>query len=157
MLRFVFVVLPLLLGIYALVDCVQTPAPEIRGLPRVAWLPVIVVPIVGPLMWLTVGRRRSSLLALIWPTDEPRSGAPRGSGAPDDDIDFLRGLGRRPPRSQHRGRPNTRDEDALLAEWERDLQAGGGDSPRRDGKDDRGGPGPEDDGPESSTDGAPRV
>jgi hypothetical protein len=152
MLRFVFVVLPLLLGIYALVDCVQTPAAEIRGLPRLAWLPLIVVPLVGPALWLTVGRRRDrSLLALIWPSDEARPGVPRGAGAPDDDLDFLRGLGRRPPRSQHLGRPTTRDEDALLAEWERDL--GDGDGPRRDGEDNR----PDDEGGESSTDGAPRV
>jgi hypothetical protein len=154
MLRFVFVVLPLLLGIYALVDCVQTPAPDTRGLPRLAWLPIIVVPIVGPLLWLTVGRRReTSLLSLIWPSDEARPSSPRGSGAPDDDLDFLRGLGRRPPRSQRLGRPAKRDEDDLLAEWERDLR--GGDGSRREGDDNRGGP--DDDGPESSTDGAPRV
>jgi hypothetical protein len=143
MLRFVFVVLPLLLGIYALVDCVQTPAAEIRGLPRLAWLPLIVVPLLGPALWLTVGRRRDrSLLSIIWPSDEPRP-TPRGKGAPDDDLDFLRGLGRRPPRSPRQGRPPSRDDDALLAEWERDLL----------GNTDRG----DDDGPEGSTDGAPRV
>src|SRR4051794_17098548 len=165
MLKLVFVILPLLLGIYALIDCAQTPGAETRGLPKPAWLAVIVVPVVGPLLWLLVGSRRSRLFALLWPSDDNPVRPARGRQvAPDDDPDFLRGLGRgggRPARPPQRGRPPSRDEEALLEEWERDLERG---DTARGGRAQRGGsetshedPGPDDEGGESSTDGAPRV
>jgi Phospholipase_D-nuclease N-terminal len=158
MLRFLLPALPLLLAIFALVDCAQTPPREVRRLPKVAWLAVIVLPLVGPVLWLLFGREHSALRDLVWPSSESgRAGpGPRRTVAPDDDPDFLRDLGHGPPRPRGHGRGTTSDEDAALEQWERELRRNAGD-PRPGGRPDGG---PEDDGPdgsEGSTDGAPRV
>jgi hypothetical protein len=100
MLKVLLYLLPLALAIYALVDLVQTSDEEIQGLPKLAWVALIVlVWVIGPIAWLLAGKRgRRSFL----PRTQPRAaGGPTGSRpmAPDDDPDFLRGLGRqtRPP------------------------------------------------------------
>ena len=72
------------LTVFAVVDAVLTPREQLPT--KVRWvLGIVLLPVVGPVAWLTVGRR-----------------ARRGSGgsdggrrppvAPDDDPDFLRGL-----------------------------------------------------------------
>jgi hypothetical protein len=74
-----------LMTVYALVECVIFDRNRIRGLPRWVWIFVIVlVPVVGSLLWLIVGRGRSG------------AGGSRvmRSVAPDDDPDFLKSLGR---------------------------------------------------------------
>jgi len=142
MLRVLFYAIPFVLGIYALVDCLQTPDEELPGLPRIAWLVLIVfVPIIGPAAWLIIGwaagggaRQRVS-----WPAG-PGTGAPdqqrptRRVVAPDDDPEFLSQLGR--TNSEH---------DALLEQWERDLRREddlGGDGPGDDAGPEAGGPAP---------------
>jgi hypothetical protein len=98
MLKVLLYLLPLALAIYALVDLVQTKEDEIQGLPRLAWVGLIVVFwVIGPIAWLLAGKRggRSFL-----PNPQARAaGGPTGSRpvAPDDDPDFLRGLGRQSP------------------------------------------------------------
>ena len=109
-----------------------------RGLPRFAWLVLIVFfPIAGPAAWLMVGTERDGAESqrTSWPTG-PGNGQPdlrrpiRRVVAPDDDPEFLSQLGR--SNSEH---------DALLKQWERDLR-------RRE--DDLRGDGPGDDsGPEA--------
>lgn len=85
MVRVLIYALPIILGVWAIVDCAQTPAAAVRGIPRALWVVVIAfMPIAGPLLWLTVGRNRGRGSA------RP---APRRPIAPDDDPDFLRGLG----------------------------------------------------------------
>jgi len=70
-----------ILTVYTLVDCAVFDRRRIRGLPRWVWIFVIVlVPLIGPLLWLLVGHGRAT------PTRSFRS------VAPDDDLDFLRGL-----------------------------------------------------------------
>jgi hypothetical protein len=73
------------LTVYTLVDAALIERERARGLPRWVWLFVILlIPVIGPLLWLFVGRGR-------------RDGNPRAatrSMAPDDDIDFLKGLDR---------------------------------------------------------------
>jgi hypothetical protein len=87
--RILLYAVPVILGVWALVDCAQTAKRDVRRLPRAAWILIILmVPIVGPVAWLTVGRRKGS---------GPRP-APRPV-APDDDPDFLRDLDRKKPRS----------------------------------------------------------
>ncbi len=85
--------------IYALVDCVQSRDEDIRGIPKLAWLIVILIaPLVGGIGWFIAGRP----IGVSWaqglgdrgtglPRREPpgRPQAPRG---PDDDPDFLRNL-----------------------------------------------------------------
>ncbi|WP_104200300.1 PLD nuclease N-terminal domain-containing protein [Cryobacterium sp. Y29] len=71
-----------ILTVYTLVDCAMFDRKRIRGLPRWVWIFVIVlVPLIGPLLWLLVGHGRSA----------PATRSFR-SVAPDDDLEFLRGL-----------------------------------------------------------------
>jgi hypothetical protein len=137
MLRALFYAIPLVLAIFAIVDCLQTPEEQVRGLPRIAWLVIILVPIFGPAAWLIAGREPSGTdrPRVAWPTG-PRTNQPapqrptRRVVAPDDDPEFLSQLGR-----------SNSEQDALLEEWERDLR-------RRE--DDLRGDGPGDDaGPEA--------
>lgn len=79
--RVVITVVVLALTIFALVDAWQRPAADVRGGSRSLWtLLILCVPVVGPTLWLAFGR------------------APQERGPdvvpPDDDPDFLRGLGR---------------------------------------------------------------
>jgi|SRR5215210_2011911 len=138
----VFYVLPILLAIYALIDCIQTDEGEIRGLPRIAWILLIVfIAIVGPVAWLIAGRPRHgrSLLARLPglpPADGP-PGQPTRSRplAPDDDPEFLGRLGTSNPY------------DRRLEEWEQQFNrpdgAGGADGdPEFPGNDDKPGDDP---------------
>lgn len=82
------------LTLYALLDAVRTPAHEARTLPKWLWVLVtLLFPVVGPLMWLILGR----------PKAQPAAGAHRGFGqrrntptpsvsSPDDDEEYLRWL-----------------------------------------------------------------
>ena len=83
------------LTFYTLLDAVRTPAHEARTLPKWLWVLVtLLFPVVGPLMWLILGR----------PKAQPAAGAPRpGFGqrrstpapsvsSPDDDEEYLRWL-----------------------------------------------------------------
>ena len=85
MLRVVWWALPVVLAVYSLVDLTMTPAEESRLMARWAWAVVVVlVPVVGPLAWLLVGTGRLG---------GGQGGQPRRPSSPDDDPDFLRGLG----------------------------------------------------------------
>lgn len=45
------------LWIYSIVNCVLTPESQVRGIPKLAWLVLIVlVPLLGSVLWLAVGR-----------------------------------------------------------------------------------------------------
>lgn len=84
MARGIIAVLSIALTVFALADCVQTEDEKVRGLPKWAWIVLVVVlPWVGPITWLFVGKERTS-----------GGGQPRRSGplAPDEDPDFLRRL-----------------------------------------------------------------
>ncbi|MFD5063077.1 PLDc N-terminal domain-containing protein [Streptomyces sp. NPDC058394] len=46
------------LYVYALVDCISTPAARIRMLPKVGWLVIMVLfPILGAIGWRNLGKR----------------------------------------------------------------------------------------------------
>jgi len=87
MLRYLPLLLMLALWIYAFVDCLNTPEEEVRGLPKVAWVIVILLfgeVLVGPVAWLVAGKRRRGATA----------GAADGRWvAPDDNPEFLKSLG----------------------------------------------------------------
>lgn len=95
--RFLIVLALLTLQIYTLVDLVRADADQVRTLPKAVWLLVWLVPVLGPLAWILLGR----------PQVGPSPGGGGGSGgggigggprptrgplAPDDDPDFLRRL-----------------------------------------------------------------
>lgn len=90
------------LVVYSVIDCLQTPADEICRLSRSSWIVVIMlIPLVGALSWLRAGRpgRGRHERAPLGPdradgygwTAEGVAQHPIG---PDDDPDFLAGLGR---------------------------------------------------------------
>ena len=85
-------------------QAVRTPAHEARTLPKWLWVLVtLLFPVVGPLMWLILGR----------PKAQPAAGAPRpGFGqrrntpapsvsSPDDDEEYLRWLKAKAERERH--------------------------------------------------------
>ncbi|MEV0868727.1 PLD nuclease N-terminal domain-containing protein [Brachybacterium paraconglomeratum] len=89
MARGILAVLSIALTVFALADCVQTQDDKVRGVPKWAWIALIVlIPWVGPLTWLFVGKERS------WGRGSSGSPGPRRDGplAPDEDPEFLRKL-----------------------------------------------------------------
>ncbi|MEU9479182.1 PLD nuclease N-terminal domain-containing protein [Streptomyces sp. NPDC048191] len=87
MLRYLPFLLVLALWIYAFVDCLNTPEEEVRHLPKVAWVIVILLfgeVLVGPVAWLITGRARRA---------PAESSAPHWV-APDDNPEFLKSLGK---------------------------------------------------------------
>ncbi|TFD65003.1 PLD nuclease N-terminal domain-containing protein [Cryobacterium sp. Hh38] len=102
-----------ILTVYTLVDCAVFDRKRIRGLPRWVWIFVIVlVPLIGPLLWLLVGHGRST----------PTTRSYR-SVAPDDDLDFLRGLnGGGVATATGENRPfNEKDQQERIRRMEQDL------------------------------------
>ena len=57
MIRFVAQwLIPIALAIFAVVDCLLTPRPFVRALPKPLWILLILVPYVGALLWIVTGR-----------------------------------------------------------------------------------------------------
>ncbi len=84
MARGIIAVLSIALTVFALADCVQTEDEKVKGLPKWAWIVLIVlIPWVGPITWLFVGKERSG------GTGRQQR---KGPMAPDEDPDFLRRL-----------------------------------------------------------------
>ncbi|PKV87160.1 PLD nuclease N-terminal domain-containing protein [Streptomyces sp. TLI_146] len=86
MLRYLPFLLVLALWIYAFIDCLNTPEEEVRGLPKVVWVIVILLfgeVLIGPVAWLFAGR--------------PRRAPAQSWTAPDDNPEFLASL-KRPPK-----------------------------------------------------------
>ncbi|MFD0355438.1 PLD nuclease N-terminal domain-containing protein [Streptomyces sp. NPDC127110] len=89
MLRYLPFLLILALTIYAFIDCLNTPEEEVKHLPKTVWVLIILLfSIVGPVVWLFAGRKRSAV------------GGGGGGGrarrqqwvAPDDNPEFLKSL-----------------------------------------------------------------
>lgn len=86
MLRVAAVILAVAFYIYCIIDVLRTRRDEARTLPKWLWLVlVIVVPVLGGLLWLALGR--------LWRAPGSRRGRRRGPTAPDDDPNFLKQLG----------------------------------------------------------------
>jgi phospholipase D-like protein len=87
MLRYLPFLLMLALTIYAFIDCLNTPEEEVKHLPKVVWVLIILIfTIVGPVVWLVAGKQRHAV-----PGSHSSAGS-RGWVAPDDNPDFLRSL-----------------------------------------------------------------
>lgn len=99
MLRYLPYLLVLALWIYAFVDCLNTPEEEVRALPKVIWVIVILLfgeVLVGPVAWLIAGKRRG--VARGAAAGRPEQGQGRWV-APDDNPEFLRSLNKDDPRT----------------------------------------------------------
>ena len=84
MLRILLVVLPLIIQIYCLIDCAQTPQENLRNLPKWGWILIIIVfSLIGSIGYLIAGRA---------PKRGFGPGTKRRVLPPDDDPDFLKNL-----------------------------------------------------------------
>ena len=114
MVRFLPFLISLVLSVYALFSCIQTPDDEVPHLPKLVWILIIVfVPFVGPIVWLLAQRT-----ARAGRERQVRPPRPTGrSMAPDDDPDFLKSLDRyrdprttiKPPEDTPRDTPRPKD------------------------------------------------
>jgi hypothetical protein len=95
--RFLPFLISLVLSVYALFSCIQTPDEDVPHLPKLVWIVLIVfVPFVGPIVWLLMSRTGSGRADSAVRPPKP-AGRPV---APDDDPDFLKSLDRyRDPRT----------------------------------------------------------
>jgi hypothetical protein len=117
MLRYLPFLLVLALWIYAFIDCLNTPEKEVRGLPKVVWVIIILLfgeVLVGPVAWLVAGKKRRApgdgSAPSAWRRDQRT-----GFVAPDDNPEFLKSL-----KKDDKG--GGKDDEALLKKWEADLQ-----------------------------------
>lgn len=101
--------LTIALWVYAFFDALTSPAADVRNLPKILWLIVIVLfTPVGPLLWLFLGRPRETIvpepeattaqttsLEHLDPSDFHQASDRDQPLGPDDDPEFLRRLNRR--------------------------------------------------------------
>ncbi|MFC7220315.1 PLD nuclease N-terminal domain-containing protein [Streptomyces polyrhachis] len=113
MIRYIPYLLFLALWIYAFVDCLNTPEDEVKHLPKVGWVLIILFfATLGSIAWLLAGRPRRSAPAMgSTPAEWHRSYEPKATLAPDDDPEFLASL-----------REANRRDESLLKDWEADLR-----------------------------------
>jgi hypothetical protein len=114
-----FVLLDLALLVFALIDCLSAEESQIRALPRIAWVFLILLfsPI-GAIAWFIAGRPPRAIRMSNGEKWRPGSGFPederprrKGPVAPDDDPEFLRGLA-----------GSLKDDEAMMKKWEADLR-----------------------------------
>jgi hypothetical protein len=113
-------VVELLLLVYCVLNVITTPEQQVRNLPKLLWLVlVIVLPLVGGIAWLVAGRPQ---YAGTRPGGLPYKGnsgrfpeydRPGRAVAtnPDDDEAFLRALRERAEEQRRRGAPKPAQED----------------------------------------------
>lgn len=82
------VVVGVVLFVYALFDLIATPAREARYVPKPLWFLVILIPALGPLLWIFGGTRTAPKP----PSSPPPAWRRPSAKGPDDDPDYLRGL-----------------------------------------------------------------
>ncbi|MCH0563170.1 PLD nuclease N-terminal domain-containing protein [Streptomyces sp. MUM 2J] len=134
MLRYLPFLLVLALWIYAFVDCLNTPEEEVRGLPKVVWVIIILLfgeVLVGPIAWLVAGRNRGPRPANGSTPTEGHRNHRTAWVAPDDNPAFLNSLkeGNKKDKDAKdakgdkgdKGEGNEKD-DELLKRWEADLR-----------------------------------
>lgn len=105
-----------LLAALALISVLSVEDKErIRGLPRFAWVLLIVLaPLLGSIAYFVAGRPATAGRGPGWlGSDRGGVSRPTRPRAPDDDPDFLRSLDERPP---------ARSEEADLRRWEEELR-----------------------------------
>ncbi|MEU9506360.1 PLD nuclease N-terminal domain-containing protein [Micromonospora sp. NPDC048170] len=135
-------VVQIVLAVCALISCLSAEEGDIKALPRIAWVLIILFfPLLGSLAWFAAGRERT--------VGGPAGATPKGRilparerprpVAPDDDPEFLRSLSER----------SRREDQELFRRWEEDLRRREGEMRRRDGEPPR----EEEDRPEGSTPG----
>jgi hypothetical protein len=115
----------LVIWLYCLLDAITSNENDVRSLPKIVWVLIVLFTFeVGAVLWLLFGRPRRSTGPVqrfggtgryeTWQGRvRPAGGADRSTRpAPDDDPEFLAGLGRR-ANDEHKN---------LLDQWEADLR-----------------------------------
>jgi hypothetical protein len=114
-----FMLLDLALLVVALIDCLSAEDFEIRALPRIAWVFLILLfsPI-GAIVWFVAGRPARPVRLSNGQQWRPGSGFPEDnrprparSPAPDDNPEFLRGLAE-----------SLKQDETMMKRWEADLR-----------------------------------
>ncbi len=108
--------LGLVFAVLALISCLSAEDREVRGLPRIGWVLVILLfPLIGSLVYYFAGRPVKATPAQgTW---RPGSGFPEATRpkpvlAPDDDPEFLRKIDNK----------RRREDEDHLRRWEEDLK-----------------------------------
>ena len=101
----------LALIVVALIDCLSVEEFQIRALPRVVWVFLILLfSPVGPIAWFVAGRPERATAAA--PADPVTYTAPGRQVAPDDDPEFLGRIAAR----------KRQEDEEMLRLWEADLR-----------------------------------
>ena len=114
MLRYLPFLLVLALWIYAFIDCLNTPEEQVRGLPKVVWVIIILLfgeVLVGPIAWLVAGKYRGPVPVGGSTPSEWHRNHRAEFVAPDDNPEFLKSL-----------KEENKKDEALLKDWEADLR-----------------------------------
>ena len=96
-------IIPVALAIFTLIEVARAQPWELGGLPRWAWVGIVLLPVVGPVAWLVLSRMRRAEARAAGTAGYPGTGSGAGAGsgttgplprrrgpvAPDDDPDFL--------------------------------------------------------------------
>ncbi|MEU5160646.1 PLD nuclease N-terminal domain-containing protein [Streptomyces sp. NPDC020875] len=140
MLRYLPFLLVLALWIYAFIDVLNTPEKEVRNLPKLAWIFIVLLfgeVLLGPIAWFVAGRpRRTAAYGGGSGGGVFSGGGGRGGGwvAPDDNPDFLKSLGDETKREREKpAEPEPEPERAEPAEDDQKRD----DRKKNDGKDDK--------------------
>ncbi|WP_274561293.1 PLD nuclease N-terminal domain-containing protein [Streptomyces spiramyceticus] len=130
MLRYLPFLLVLALWIYAFIDCLNTPEEEVRHLPKVVWVIIVLLfgeVLIGPVAWLAVGKVRKGARGGSTPSEWHRNHKQEWV-APDDNPDFLKSL-----------KDENEKDESMMKDWEADLRRREEELKRRE--DGTGGPG----------------
>ncbi|TJZ51888.1 PLDc_N domain-containing protein [Streptomyces piniterrae] len=114
MIRYLPFLLVLALWIYAFIDCVNTPESQVRGLPKVIWVIIILLfgeVLIGPIAWLVAGKVRHPVSGDGSTPSEWHRNRSAKWVAPDDNPEFLKSL-----------KDENKKDEALLKDWEADLR-----------------------------------
>jgi len=94
--------------VFSIVDAAVQPPARHRGVSKPVWVVLVIVfPVVGGVLWFAVGRVSARQSRVV---------------APDDDADFLRGLGGSKPSRPSAGSPSAADRRAQAEQDERIRQ-----------------------------------
>jgi hypothetical protein len=103
--------------IFCIIDVITTPEGDVRNLPKMAWLfIVIILADIGSIAWLVAGRDWNKQPAQK--LSRPTAARPRRASNPDDDEEFLATLRLRAEEQRRRARE---------AEQKDESQGGGSD------------------------------
>ena len=123
------------LAVCALISCLSAEEDDVRHLPRIAWVLIILFfPLVGSIAWFLAGRERKagSTVAPPWAAGSRPAERARPV-APDDDPEFLRSIEER----------SRKEDQELFRRWEEDLRKREDDLRKREGDPPREEPRPE--------------